>query len=263
MSALGSGSIIVGVLMALGGIGGFIDTRKIDRRFKTGYKNNEPDTRDFGRSGKVLLCGMGVCLAGVAINSVSGSEGDGSGALVAQVHDASTSERGQRVDRSASSPADNVVLPDPSGAQDAAKKTNAPAPNASAMNAVSEEYARSRQPQISVAPVPHAESERSAQAYSTSFDCARATHNDELAICGDAGLAAMDRHLNQLYDSSMTTISDPQALKKSEANWVIARQSCNQDVDCLRRMYGERIGQFMGSLGSKPLLATELPLEAP
>ncbi len=90
--------------------------------------------------------------------------------------------------------------------------------------------------------------------FPTSFDCAHALDDDERAICGDPGLAAMDRQLERLYGAALKTISDPQALEKSEADWLVTRKMCNQDLECLRRVYGERIGQFMGSLGSKPLI---------
>ncbi|WP_157642217.1 lysozyme inhibitor LprI family protein [Burkholderia ubonensis] len=98
-----------------------------------------------------------------------------------------------------------------------------------------------------------------AKTFPTSFDCAHASNDDEIAVCGDPGLAAMDRQLGQLYNAALKTISDPSALKKSESDWLLTRHMCNGDLECLRRAYGERIGQFLGSLGSKPLIpvATE------
>ncbi|WP_232439966.1 hypothetical protein [Burkholderia ubonensis] len=67
----------------------------------------------------------------------------------------------------------------------------------------------------------------------------------------------MDRRLAQLYSDALRTISDPESLRQSESDWVTARHQCGKDLDCLRRAYGERIGQFAGSLGSKPLLSGE------
>jgi uncharacterized protein YecT (DUF1311 family) len=99
--------------------------------------------------------------------------------------------------------------------------------------------------------------------YATSFDCTKATHDDEIAICGDPGLAAMDVELAELYQSDLKTISDPKALARSESGWVMARNMCDGDLDCLRRAYGERIGQFKGSLGSPPLLPAEASPEKP
>lgn len=98
-----------------------------------------------------------------------------------------------------------------------------------------------------------------AKTFPTSFDCAQASNDDEIAVCGDPGLAAQDRQLGQLYDAALKAISDPPALEKSESDWLLTRHMCNRDLECLRHVYGERIGQFLGSLGSKPLIpvATE------
>ncbi|GJH29254.1 hypothetical protein [Caballeronia novacaledonica] len=71
MGMLGGGLFLGGILMGLVGFGGFFDTRKVDRRFKTGYRNNEPDTRDFRRSAKRVMYGIGICIVGSAILSLS------------------------------------------------------------------------------------------------------------------------------------------------------------------------------------------------
>ncbi|CAL8473589.1 Lipoprotein [Caballeronia sp. S22] len=71
MGMLGGGLFLVGILMSLVGFGGFFDTRKVDRRFKTGYRNNERDTRDFRRSAKRILYGIGICIVGSAVLSLS------------------------------------------------------------------------------------------------------------------------------------------------------------------------------------------------
>jgi uncharacterized protein YecT (DUF1311 family) len=99
--------------------------------------------------------------------------------------------------------------------------------------------------------------------FATSFDCSKATHEDEVAICGDPALAAMDTELAELYESALKSISDPKALAQSEAGWVTARHMCDGDLDCLRRAYGARIGQFKGSLGSPPLLPSDAQAKQP
>jgi hypothetical protein len=75
MAAIGSGIILVGVLAAVVGVGGFVDTRKVDRRFKTGYRNNEPDNRNFGRAAKRVLYGIGICIVGAAVNNLTPLDG--------------------------------------------------------------------------------------------------------------------------------------------------------------------------------------------
>ncbi|WP_155626138.1 hypothetical protein [Burkholderia vietnamiensis] len=77
MASIGGGLVLVGILTALVGIGGFFDMRKVDRRFKTGYKNNESDNRDFGRSAKRVLYGVGICIVGAAVTTLSAPSGQG------------------------------------------------------------------------------------------------------------------------------------------------------------------------------------------
>jgi uncharacterized protein YecT (DUF1311 family) len=256
MADLGSGMLIVGALTTLAGIGGFIDTRKVDRRFRTGYKNNAPDNRNFARSGKVLLCGIGICVIGSAINNRFDSS-DTSSSAQTQVIPASDAIPATAGDAGASAPL--VVKLDPNAAQDAQQNASAVSSNERVLNsdAASADGGNPQQSAQESAVSPDTASTGSSQTFATSFDCKRASHDDEVAICGDAGLAAMDRQLGQLYSTTMTTISDPQALRQSESDWVITRRMCNSDVDCLRHAYGARIGQFLGSLGSKPLIATD------
>jgi uncharacterized protein YecT (DUF1311 family) len=260
MAALGSGLIVVGVLTALVGVGGFVDTRKVDRRYRTGYKNNEPDSRNIGRARKVLLYGIGICIIGAAINSILDPENGSSPAAVVQNESVAIPEAVQPV-ASDTSPSKAVAVKlDPSDAQSPQQSSEVPSnesvvkSNATPADGSSPEQQAQggRVPDASVAPTAQS------QTFLTSFDCRRATNDDEIAICDDAGLAAMDLQLSQLYASAMKTISDPQALERSESDWVLTRQMCDKDVDCLRHAYGERIGQFLGSVGSKPLLATNL-----
>lgn len=266
MAALGTCLIILGILVALAGFGGFVDTRKADRRFKTGYKNNEPDTRNFGRAGRFVLYGVGVCVIGAAINSLIGSNdetpttppivaGNDQSAPVAQATQVPASDT--------TGSTGDVATPNTTVAQPA--KVDSGATAADELSASSD----------ATPPVPGPQEQSSqnsdsgdnstpasqAQTFPTSFDCRRAAAADEVAICGDAGLAAMDRQLGHLYDAALLNISDPEALKRSESDWVIARHMCNSDIECLRHAYGERIGQFMGSLGSKPLISTDSPAD--
>ncbi|OXI33454.1 lysozyme inhibitor LprI family protein [Burkholderia aenigmatica] len=242
MGAIGNSLIGIGVLASLIGIGGFIDTRKVDRRFKTGYKNNEPDSRNFARSGKILLCGIGLFVFGLVVNRLSDADVQATGNEV--THE----------DRAAGD------LP----SADSVKPTNE--------NVLSEVHASTR----SAASVPTSErpsfeiseqnsgtaeapADRAVQThtFATGFDCSRASHDDEVAVCHDPGLAAMDQRLAQLYAAALQTVSDPEALRQSESDWIATRHQCGKDLDCLRRAYGERIGQFVGSLGSKPLLSAD------
>ncbi|OBR54754.1 lysozyme inhibitor LprI family protein [Paraburkholderia tropica] len=260
MAALGSGLLVAGALTALAGVSGFIDTRKVDRRFKTGYKNNEPDNRNFGRAGKILLYGIGMCIVGGAINSFLDRGSDSTVPTIDQSQTASTTPPVQSVASESEATGTGMVKLDPNDAQPPQQTQDPTSSNERVLNSDAAPAAAGTQEgamQASGSTQVGATSATPLQTFPTSFDCRRATHDDEAAICGDAGLAAMDRQLSQLYGSAMKTISDPQALKQSEADWVLTRRMCNQDVDCLRHLYGERIGQFLGSLGSKPLLPVD------
>ena len=60
--------------MTLVGIGGVVDTRKVDRRFRTGYKNNEEDGRNFKRAQRILIFGIMIWFIGLAANSATKSD---------------------------------------------------------------------------------------------------------------------------------------------------------------------------------------------
>jgi len=106
MAAIGGGLILVGVLTLLVGIGGYVDTRKVDRRYRTGYKNNEPDARDFGRATKRVLYGIGICIVGAAANSLAESKSDSSLPVSAQ----SAAAPVQSTDSTVASP-ESTILP--------------------------------------------------------------------------------------------------------------------------------------------------------
>lgn len=239
MAMIGNSLVGIGLLASLVGIGGFIDTRKVDRRFKTGYKNNEPDSRNFVRSGKVLLCGIGLFLFGLVANNMSVSDMQATRTGVS--HEGQTAEDIPSVD--SAKPTNEHLQPE----------VHASARSASSMPS-------SERPSFEISEQNSGTSDTSTdhavrtQTFTTSFDCSRASHDDESAICHDPGLAAMDRRLAQLYAVALQTVSDSESLRQSESDWVDTRHQCGNDLDCLRRAYGERIGQFVGSLGSKPLL---------
>lgn len=235
-----------------------MDTRKVDRRFKTGYKNNEPDTRNFDRAGRLLLYGVGVCVIGAAINSLSGSKDETPPVAAISDQNAPLMQSAQVPASDTAASTGDVAAPNPTVAQTPESDSGIAATDQTIQNSDTTAAISDSQEQ----PPPNGNSGDNStsvvqgQTFSTSFDCRKAKADDEIAICGDAGLAAMDRQLGQLYGATMKTIADPQALKQSESDWLIARHMCNSDVECLRHSYGARIGQFMGSLGSKPLIAS-------
>jgi hypothetical protein len=71
MINLGGGFIVAGILTAAMGLSGFIDKQKVERRSKAGHENDESDHRHFGRSEKCVLFGIGLCIVGAIVISVT------------------------------------------------------------------------------------------------------------------------------------------------------------------------------------------------
>ncbi len=244
MVTLAHGLIGIGVVASLVGMNGFVDTRKVDRRFKTGYKNNAPDLRNFGRSGKILLCGIGIFVFGLALNHFLDS--DLAPARTTAVQDA-TDQDSRPVpaqDATNTSPdttasASNLHLPVPPQ----------PSTRSAGIETASQESPSPKTDELASPP----EVSPSTPIFPTSFDCSKASYGDESTICHDPGLAAMDRRLSELYTAALNRAADQDALTQSEAAWVTTRHQCGSDLDCLRHAYGERIGRFTGSLGSQPV----------
>ncbi|WP_150671166.1 lysozyme inhibitor LprI family protein [Pandoraea anhela] len=242
MGALGSTFVVIGVLTVVVGVFGFVDTRKVDRRFRTGYKNNEPDTRNFPRAGRRILWGVGICIVGAALNNLIGAHSVPGPANSPQVTGAANRleqlEAPPRSVGTAPQSAESVQEQSVKGVQSTNERV------------VTSSLTPHREPQ-------HAswdgQQSGGAQTFVTIFDCARASSSDELQICNDPGLAAMDVELGQMYRTALASVADPGALKRSQLDWLSSRRTCGDNLNCLRQKYGERIGQFNGSLGAAPL----------
>lgn len=53
---------VIGILVIFTGFAAGTDSRKSDRRFKSGYKNNEEDSSDIGLAFKLICTGILVCV---------------------------------------------------------------------------------------------------------------------------------------------------------------------------------------------------------
>jgi len=67
-----------------------------------------------------------------------------------------------------------------------------------------------------------------AQATGPAFDCAKAAGTVEKLICGDAGLAALDRRLDAVYKAALVKAKDdmPRLLRAEQRGWVTGRNEC-------------------------------------
>ncbi|WP_198162433.1 lysozyme inhibitor LprI family protein [Bosea sp. WAO] len=77
-----------------------------------------------------------------------------------------------------------------------------------------------------------------------SFDCGKAATQVEQAICGDQGLWAKDRAMNQLYlaGRAMPAAARKRFLDEQRA-WMSARDRCS-DRPCVHQAYDQRLGAF-------------------
>lgn len=76
MATISGGLMLVGALTVIVGMAGFVDTRQVDRRYRTGYKYNAPDSRNFPRARRRLLYGIAMCIIGATANGLTESKGD-------------------------------------------------------------------------------------------------------------------------------------------------------------------------------------------
>ncbi|WP_242558150.1 MULTISPECIES: lysozyme inhibitor LprI family protein [Pandoraea] len=245
--------IAIGVLTFFVGVSGFADTRKVDRRYKTGYKNNAPDSRNFPRARRRVLWGVGIVIVGFAVNSVSGTH-----------NVAPQAESTPTINVPVQAGSSPIASPNTEASTQPADTT--PIHSINSELASSERIVTSSL--SSPAEPPQARLERQGvvtptRTFTTSFDCTRAVSDDEMAICSDPGLAAMDVELGRLYGDAQMSARDPASLRQSQLEWLASRRECGSELICLRRKYGERIGQFNGSMGVAPLVSTAPANEKP
>lgn len=84
------------------------------------------------------------------------------------------------------------------------------------------------------------------EAQGPSFDCAKAGNPSERAICGDAGLAFLDREVAKAYSAAAARGSDAdrRALRERQRTWIEFRDRCEADVQCLRFAMEARVDQL-------------------
>lgn len=95
-----------------------------------------------------------------------------------------------------------------------------------------------------------------------SFDCTRALGRDELAVCGDIELAALDRSLSQVYYTLADSLAcdERMALRVAQGEWLARRQVCDANVSCIGQAYRSRIAQLQG--GGRQSSLMPLPVQA-
>ena len=74
-----------------------------------------------------------------------------------------------------------------------------------------------------------------------SFNCAKASSKNEIAICSDPELSNLDEILAATYKETRSNVSDTKKLKGEQINWIKSVGTCDGNVDCLLGAYRNRI----------------------
>jgi len=79
-----------------------------------------------------------------------------------------------------------------------------------------------------------------------SFDCRKAKHADELAICRSNKLSHQDRTMARLFREiqACSAMGSRGANLDDQFLWIKRRARCGGNVACLGKLYDQRIAQF-------------------
>lgn len=77
--------------------------------------------------------------------------------------------------------------------------------------------------------------------HAASFDCSKASSNNEIAICNDPELSSLDELLAATYKQTRNMVDDPKRLRNEQVSWIKSVVTCNGRVDCLIGAYRDRI----------------------
>ena len=87
---------------------------------------------------------------------------------------------------------------------------------------------------------------------SASFDCSNAGTTVEKTLCSNIGLAAYDKSLARAYhearayyQSKANATDGLNELKDTQREWIIERNKCGSDQDCLQKTMDIRIGDII------------------
>ena len=74
-----------------------------------------------------------------------------------------------------------------------------------------------------------------------SFNCAKASTPNEIAICSDKELSQLDEIMAANYKSERNSTPDPDKLKKEQINWIKSINTCDGETNCLIEAYKNRL----------------------
>ena len=77
-----------------------------------------------------------------------------------------------------------------------------------------------------------------------SFNCRYARTRSERMVCGDPGLAALDRSLNAAFEEAVAGGVDRRTLRAAQDRWLGAREAASDDPDAVADVYRRRIEEL-------------------
>jgi uncharacterized protein YecT (DUF1311 family) len=78
-------------------------------------------------------------------------------------------------------------------------------------------------------------------AVAASFNCKKAVTDVEKSICESKELSALDERMGRLYANAQNQTKDRKRLAAEQNKWLVERNACWLDWDCLKLMYQLRI----------------------
>lgn len=97
-----------------------------------------------------------------------------------------------------------------------------------------------------------------AHPWKPSFDCRLASGKSELLICNNEKLSQLDNELSVLYYTIRKTLAgdDQRQLDSVESVWVVERNTCGDDLNCIKKMYDDRIDELKKKMNAKPSIGS-------
>ncbi len=93
-----------------------------------------------------------------------------------------------------------------------------------------------------------------AHPWNPSFDCRLAAAKSELMICNNEQLSQLDKEIGVLYNTvrQSTAGDDRRQLDSAESVWVVERNTCENDFNCIKKLYDNRIDELKTKMSAKP-----------
>jgi uncharacterized protein YecT (DUF1311 family) len=93
-----------------------------------------------------------------------------------------------------------------------------------------------------------------AHPWTPSFNCQRASAKTEFTICNDEQLSQLDNEISVLYNTVRQSAAgdDRRQIDSGESVWLVERNTCESDLNCIKKIYDDRITELKQKLSSKP-----------